>query len=64
LIEISRHPKAIAQYGLDTPQRLKAITKIETDFPGLLLKGSIKEGIGIADRVSQAYKTAEELSKS
>ncbi len=62
LIEISRHPKAIAQYGVDTKQRLDSIAAIENRYQGLLLRGNIKDGIGIADRVAQAYKTAQKLS--
>ncbi len=61
LIEIHRHPQAIAQYGLDSIERLKEISQIEEKFPGLLIKGSSRDGIGIADRVTQAVKTAQKL---
>ena len=61
LLEISRHPAAIAQYGTGTPQRLEAIEMIEENHPGFLIKGSIKDGIGIADRVTQSYHTAQEI---
>ena len=62
LVKISRHPKAIAQYGADSKTRLESIDKIEAQYPGLWLRGSIKDGIGIADRVAQAYKTAQKLT--
>ena len=63
LLEISRHPQAIAQYSNDTPLRLEAIGKAEKTYPGLLIKGSVKDGIGIADRVAQAFNTAQLIQK-
>ncbi len=63
LIQIHRHPNAIAQYGLDTKARLNEIDQLEKKYPGLLLKGNIKDGIGIADRVTQAVQTAQKLIK-
>ena len=61
MMEISRHPQAIAQYGIDTKERLQSIATVENIFPGLLLRGNIKDGIGIADRVSQAAETIQNL---
>ncbi len=61
LLEISYHPNAIAQYGIDSKKRLQSIDQIEILFPGLLLKGNIKEGVGIADRVEQASKTLNQI---
>ncbi len=61
LIEIHRHPQAIAQYGIDSKERLQEIAQVEKKFPGLLIKGNPKDGIGIADRVTQAVKTAKKL---
>ncbi len=46
--------KAIAQYGKDSEERYKSISSLEDEFPGLYLAGSIRNGVGIADRVKQA----------
>ncbi len=59
LLEIKRYPYAIAQYEASSPNRIKAITEIENHYPGLYLAGSICDGIGMSDRVTQARKIAE-----
>ena len=53
LIEIFRHQHAIPQYRKDSGNRLEAIEKIQTDFPGLTIAGNLKDGIGMADRIRQ-----------
>ncbi|VBB44280.1 Protoporphyrinogen oxidase [uncultured Paludibacter sp.] len=62
-IKIYRHKNAIAQYDVSTGKRLEAITKIENTYKGLFLAGSIRDGIGMADRVKQAKQLADLLSK-
>lgn len=58
LIEIFRYEHAIAQYEVTTGKRLQAITEIESTNKGLFLAGSIRDGIGMADRVKQARMLA------
>lgn len=58
LFEVSRHSKAIPQYDLLSPGRLKAFEQMEADYPGLILGGNGIGGIGIADRVRQGSQMA------
>jgi oxygen-dependent protoporphyrinogen oxidase len=56
LLVINRYQHAIPQYGFESADRLKAIDEIETSFPGLVLGGNIRDGIGMADRIRQGRK--------
>ncbi len=62
LFLISKHRRAIAQYGINTPKKLEAITNIEKQYKGMILGGSIKDGIGLADRIAQAKKIAKRIT--
>lgn len=53
-LKIHRYQYAIAQYDIKSEKRLESIDAIEKRFPGLILAGSIRDGIGISDRVKQA----------
>ncbi len=53
LFEVNIYEKAIAQYGVDSEDRLKTIAKFEKEFNGFYLAGSMRNGVGIADRVKQ-----------
>ena len=64
LIKITRYQHAIPQYGFESEQKLKAIDEIETSFPGLILAGNIRDGIGMADRIKQGKMIADQLSNS
>ncbi|MCX6154573.1 MAG: protoporphyrinogen oxidase [Candidatus Kapabacteria bacterium] len=59
LIRIFRYPNAIPQYSASTGARLAKIKELETKFPGLILAGNIRDGIGMADRIKQGKKIAE-----
>lgn len=61
LLNISRYPKAIAQYEASTKERLLNIELIETENPGLVLAGNIRDGIGMANRVQQARDIVNKL---
>ena len=63
LIHIFRHQKAIPQYEKSSEARFKMIDELQTRYPGLILAGNIKGGIGMADRIRQATSIANELSK-
>jgi protoporphyrinogen/coproporphyrinogen III oxidase len=58
-LDIFRYPHAIPQYDAASPQRLERIAKLEQQYPGLLLAGNIRNGIGISDRIGQAVDLAE-----
>ena len=53
LLRIFKYEHAIPQYGKDSQERLNAIQKIQQQYPGLILAGNIRDGIGMADRIQQ-----------
>ena len=61
MIRIFRHPHAIPQYGLSSGERFATIDQLEARYPGLILAGNMKGGIGMADRIRQATGIAENL---
>jgi oxygen-dependent protoporphyrinogen oxidase len=61
MIRICRYPKAIPQYTASTGKRYEMITQLQQKYPGLVLAGNIRDGIGMADRVKQGRSIAEEL---
>lgn len=60
-VDILRYPTAIPQYGRSTKERLEAIAHIEAEFPGIILAGNIRDGIGMADRIRQGRNVADQL---
>lgn len=63
LIKITRYQQAIAQYDATSKERLEAIEKVEKKHKGLYLAGSIRDGIGMSDRVKQARAIADLITK-
>lgn len=61
IIKIFRHERAIPQYEVDSEQRLKEIENLQSKYAGLLLAGSIRDGIGLADRIKQATSIASDI---
>ncbi len=61
LMHIFRYPHAIAQYDISTGKRLQIIEEVESKFPGLLIAGHMRDGIGMTDRVKQGKRIAEQL---
>lgn len=61
MIRIFRHPHAIPQYGLSSGERFATIDQLEARYPGLILAGNMKGGIGMTDRIRQATGIAENL---
>lgn len=62
LLQIFRHPRAIPQYEASTDARLASIARLEELYPGLVIAGNMCDGIGIPDRIGQAYAIADRLS--
>lgn len=62
LIHIFRHKMAIPQYELNSGERFATIDKIEKEFPGLIISGNLKGGIGMADRIKQGVQMAQTIS--
>ncbi len=61
LLVINRYQHAIPQYGIESAEKLKAIAEMETAFPGLILAGNIRDGIGMADRIKQGRLIADSI---
>jgi len=61
VMKIFRYEFAIPQYTATTEQRLEAISLVQNSFPGLILAGNIRDGIGMADRIKQGRTIAEEI---
>lgn len=63
LLQLFRYPRAIPQYDAGSGSRLQTITALEFRYPGLLLAGNIRDGIGMSDRVKQGVNLAAETEE-
>jgi oxygen-dependent protoporphyrinogen oxidase len=61
LLELNRYEHAIPQYGKESGQRFEAIAQLEKQYPGLILAGNMRDGIGMADRIKQAFDIASDF---
>ncbi|SUB77546.1 protoporphyrinogen oxidase [Porphyromonas macacae] len=61
LFHIARYTHAIAQYYADSGERLEAVKRIQSAFPGLYIGGSVSDGIGMAHRITQAMNIANQI---
>jgi len=59
LLKIIRHEHAIPQYEADSGERFKAIEETEKKYPGLIIGGNLRNGIGMADRILQGKRLAD-----
>ncbi len=59
LFRIVRHAYAIPQYEADSGERFQTIAEIEQKYPGLVIGGNLRDGIGMADRILQGKKLSE-----
>lgn len=59
LIHIFRHLQAIPQYEETSKVRFEAIDTIQDKYPGLVLGGNIRGGIGMSDRIKQGVELAK-----
>ncbi|MFP4369671.1 MAG: protoporphyrinogen oxidase [Candidatus Kapaibacterium sp.] len=59
LLKIFKYKSAIPQYDSSSEKRLSSIDAIQNKYPGLVLAGNIRDGIGMADRIAQARNIAE-----
>ncbi|HEY5140280.1 MAG TPA: FAD-dependent oxidoreductase, partial [Methylococcales bacterium] len=59
LVKIIHHQYAIPQYEADSEERFKAVDAIEKQYPGLIIGGNLKSGIGMAGRILQARQLAD-----
>lgn len=61
LLRIFRYPFAIPQYDAGSGKRLHTIKELQFRYPGLMLAGNIRDGIGMSDRVKQGAVIAGEV---
>ena len=61
VLRIFRHQRAIPQYEVTSGARFTAIDQVEQRYPGLVLAGNLKGGIGMADRIRQAVAVAKNI---
>ncbi len=61
LIRIWRHQHAIPQYDASTGRRLEAVENIQKRYPGLIIAGNLRDGIGMSDRIKQGCTVAGEI---
>jgi oxygen-dependent protoporphyrinogen oxidase len=59
LLKIIRHEWAIPQYEADSGERFRAIEEVEKQYPGFIIGGNLRNGIGMADRILQAKMLSE-----
>jgi oxygen-dependent protoporphyrinogen oxidase len=62
LLKVFRYRHAIPQYGFESSEKMKTIEQLENQYPGLILAGNIRDGIGIADRIKQGKTIAIQLT--
>ncbi len=61
LFKVFRYKHAIPQYEINSDKRFETIEAVQKKYPGLLLAGNIRNGIGMADRIKQASILVAEL---
>jgi protoporphyrinogen/coproporphyrinogen III oxidase len=64
LFKITRYNHAIPQYEVSSGKRFETIEKLEKQYPGLILGGNMRDGIGMADRAKQGKILADQVSNS
>lgn len=62
LLKIARYEHAIPQYGLSSGERLETVTRLQKQFPGLIIGGNLRNGIGMSDRIKQGREIAETIT--
>ena len=60
-MKIFRHEHAIPQYEKNSGKRFETIRKIEIENRGLIIAGNIRDGIGMGDRIKQAFDVVNQL---
>ena len=61
ILRVFRYEYAIPQYEQSTEERLACIKTLQHEYPGLILAGNIRDGIGMADRIKQGRTVAEQI---
>lgn len=59
LFKIHHYENAIPQYEISSKKRFAQIEAIENKYPGVVLAGNIRNGIGMSDRIAQARQIVD-----
>lgn len=63
LLHVARYEKAIPQYDKSVEVIHSDLRSIEDGYPGLYLAGGIRDGIGMAHRITQGMTLAEQIAQ-
>ena len=63
LIRIFRHSRAIPQYEVTSGARFETVKSLQAQYPGLIICGNLRDGIGMAHRITQAFQIASEINQ-
>lgn len=61
LLRIFRHEHAIPQYWSDSGERFATIEALQHQYPGLILAGNMRDGIGMGNRIHQGATIANSI---
>ena len=61
LLRIFRHVHAIPQYWSDSGERFATIEALQQQYPGLILAGNMRDGIGMGNRIHQGATIANSI---
>ena len=61
LLRIFRHEHAIPQYWSDSGERFATIEALQQQYPGLILAGNMRDGIGMGNRIHQGASIASSI---
>lgn len=61
LLRIFRHEHAIPQYWSDSGERFATIEALQQKYPGLILAGNMRDGIGMGNRIHQGATIASSI---
>lgn len=59
---VFRHPRAMPQYPVGHPARVRRLREEAQAWPGLVLAGAAYDGVGIPDCIESARRAAEQLT--
>ncbi len=59
MLRIFRHTHAIPQYEVTSEERFHRIDRLQRQYPGLIIAGNLRDGIGMAHRIIQGKNLAE-----
>jgi len=62
-VDVFKHPHAIPQYEIICDEVWANVSGFEQMYPGIILAGNMRDGIGIPDRIKQAFRITSSFVK-